>query len=158
MSINEDINNPIEQDNSEPGLRETFFPYFKQWKWFLLSVIVFLALGYLYGKLSTPLYKIETDLLIKDNKKNVGGSNDLLQDLDLFSSDKIIDNEIQILKSKTIVERAVQTLKLQTSYYATKGVRKRELYSNIPLKVERINTTSQESDNSEILSIGLVNN
>ena len=136
MSINEDINNPIEQDNSEPSLRETFFPYFKQWKWFLLSVIVFLALGYLYGKLSTPLYKIETDLLIKDNKKNVGGSNDLLKDLDLFSSDKVIDNEIQILKSKTIIRNVVNDLKLQTVYINTDDIRKREVYGNLPFTVE----------------------
>src|SRR6201996_949563 len=136
MSINEDINNPIEQDNSEPGLRETFFPYFKQWKWFLVSVVLFLALGYLYGKLSTPLYKIETDLLIKDNKKDVGGSNDLLKDLDLFSSDKIIDNEIQILKSKTIIQNVVNDLKLQTVYINTDDIRKREVYGNLPFTVE----------------------
>src|SRR5260370_34549790 len=121
MRINEDINDFKEQDSSEPNLRETFFPYFRQWKWFLVSVFLFLLLGYLYGKLSTPLYKIESDLLIKDNKKNVGGSTDLLKDLDLFSSDKIIDNEIQILKSKTIIENVVNDLKLQTTYVNTDG-------------------------------------
>lgn len=136
MNKTEDLEVFKEQDNNEPNLREAFFPYLRQWKWFLISVVFFLLLGYLYVELSTPVYKIESDLLIKDNKKNVGSSNDLLKDLNLFSSDKIIDNEIQILKSKTIIENVVHDLKLQTEYINTDGLKKKDEYQSLPFSVE----------------------
>ncbi|MGN6640147.1 MAG: GumC family protein [Mucilaginibacter sp.] len=124
------------QDHSASDLRETLFSYLRYWKWILLSIFVFLILGYVYVKLTTPLYKIETNLLIKDNKGNAGGQNDLLKDLDLFTSDKIIDNEIEILKSKTIIGKVIKDLRLETSYFHTDGVRKREQYADLPFEVQ----------------------
>ena len=155
MSVIEDVNNYRDQDSKQPDLRETLFPYLRRWKWFIISVILFLSLGYLNVKLSTPLYKIETDLLIKDNKKEAGGSNDLLKDLNLFSSDKIIDNEIQILKSKTILESVINVLKLQTSYINIDGIRKREEYGNLPFAIELLKPYASAYKN--ILSVQLVN-
>src|ERR1700739_1819151 len=117
-----------EQNANESDLIELLQKYLRYWRWFVISIVFFMLLGIVYYKLATPQYKIETDLLIKQNNPSLGNSNDLLQDLDLFSSDKIIDNEIQILKSKTIVEKVVKSLKLTTSYYNISGVRKKELY------------------------------
>src|SRR5579863_6897130 len=105
MDTNEVTNDLKENDKKEADLRELIYDYFIHWKWFVFSIVAFMAAGYLYVKLETPLYRIETDLLIKDNKKGIGDQNDLLKELNLFSSDKIIDNEIQILKSNTIIEK-----------------------------------------------------
>src|SRR4051812_7524259 len=103
MTNNND-NNAFEiQDENEVNLRDILNKYIIHWAWFLISLFIALGLGFAYIKLTTPQYKIETDLLIKDNNSNVGGQTDLLKDLDLFSSDKIIDNEIEILKSNTIL-------------------------------------------------------
>jgi tyrosine-protein kinase Etk/Wzc len=155
MNINDDTTDFSENDNA-PNLSEIIFKYLRYWKWFLLSLIVSMTLGYFYIKFSTPQYKIETDLLIKDNKGNLGGSNDLLKDLDLFSSDKIIDNEIQILKSNTILEKAIRGLNLQTSYYTTEGVRRHEIYNNLPCKIELLNA-SDDVDYSTVYTISSLN-
>ncbi len=72
MNTNYDINEIGEQDNNEPDLRETLFKYIKYWKWFIFSIVFFTILGFVYAKFITPLYKIETDLLIKDNKGSLG--------------------------------------------------------------------------------------
>lgn len=142
MNFNEDITDNQDQGIKAPDFRETLFTYLRHWKWIAFSLVFFMALGFLYIRLSTPQFKIETDLLIKDNKGSFGGSKDLLQDLDLFSSDKIVDNEIQILKSKTIIEKVVRSLKLETSYYSTSGVKKREQYNNLPFNAELISPSS----------------
>ncbi|MBS1526227.1 MAG: polysaccharide biosynthesis tyrosine autokinase [Bacteroidetes bacterium] len=128
-----------ESVNEAPDLKETIYKYLGYWKWYVLSIIVFLTLGYIYGKLSTPLYKIETELLIKDNKDNkLSDQNDLLKDLGLFSSDKVIDNEIQVLESKTILEKVIKYLKLQTSYITSQGIREKETYGNVPFEADLI--------------------
>jgi tyrosine-protein kinase Etk/Wzc len=144
MSIIEDITNPKDQDRGEPDLRETLFVYLRYWKWFVVSVVLFTFLGVVYVKLQTPQYKIETDLLIKpDNKSSSNSQNDLLKDLDLFSSDKIIDNEIQILKSKTLIENVVKELKLETSYFGDEKIKKKEIYGDLPLEVHLITPSSK---------------
>jgi tyrosine-protein kinase Etk/Wzc len=131
-----------EKSSEELSLLETFITYFRHWKFFLLSITICMFSGFLYIKLITPVYKIETDLLIKDNKGNTNGQNDLLKDLGLFSSEKIIDNEVQILKSNTILEKVIKELKLQTSYIDTKGVRNREFYKQFPFEVNLLNPSS----------------
>src|SRR3569623_277914 len=128
MNLNGDLIDSTREGHQDTEFIETLYTYLRHWKWFVISIIVALALGYIYLKLVTPKYKIETNLLIKPDKSSSNSQNDLLQDLNLFTSDKIIDNEVQILKSKDILEKIIRELNLQTSYYLVKGVRKREQY------------------------------
>src|SRR5690606_39035799 len=48
------------------------------------------------------------------------------------------ENEIQILKSKSLTERVVKELHLNVSYVSEGKVRDTELYENVPIKVEII--------------------
>jgi tyrosine-protein kinase Etk/Wzc len=155
MTVNNQMNTlEFQEEESSVNLRDLLQKYIIHWRWFLFSLLFFIFLGYTYVKLATPLYKIETDLLIKDNKGNLGDQQDLLKDLDLFSSDKIIDNEIEILKSNTILEKTVRGLNLQTSYYVTKGVRKREIYNHLPFKVELLKPVENlDYDQEYIISL-----
>ncbi|QHS54280.1 polysaccharide biosynthesis tyrosine autokinase [Mucilaginibacter sp. 14171R-50] len=138
MNANTDTN--FDNDNiGELNLREIIFKYLHYSKLILFSLVFFLVLGYVYIKFQTPQYQIETDLLIKDKSSN-GPQDDILKGLDLFSSDKIIDNEVQILKSATLMEKVVRALKLDVSYFESEGVRKSSLYSNsLPFQAQLIN-------------------
>jgi tyrosine-protein kinase Etk/Wzc len=141
MGFNDDSSEIAEKDY-DLSLLEIVITYLRNWRWYLLSLFICLGVAICYIKFSTPLYKIRTDLLIKDKKENVGGQNDLLKSLDLFSSEKIIDNEVQILKSNTIIEKVIKDWNLQTQYFDTEGVKEKELYSNLPYEVELINPSS----------------
>src|SRR5579872_6999908 len=156
MNVNDDLINSAAIDNNEPNLRETIFKYLSYWKWFVLSFVACMGSAYIYVKLSTPQYKIETDLLIKDNKGNVAGQNDLLKGLDLFTSDKIIDNEIQILKSKTLLEKVIKELQLQTSYFNSMGVRTQQMYNAVPINIELIKP-SPKIDYSKEIPVKILN-
>jgi tyrosine-protein kinase Etk/Wzc len=136
MNDNYLLGNTGDQRSYDLSLFETLLTYIRHWRWFLLSIIICLALAYAYIRIATPAYKIETDLLIKDNKSSTAGGQDLLKDLNLFSSDKLVDNEIQILKSSTILRRTIEDLKLQTTYFNTEGVRRHQVYGDVPIEVE----------------------
>src|SRR5690348_2867273 len=130
MNTENDYNLVIEEEQ-QVNFRDILFKYLYFWKWFVLSLIIFLGLGFAYIKITTPLYQIETDLLIKQDKNNpTNPGDDVLKSLDLFSSDKIIDNEIQILKSYTLMEKVVKALGLQVSYFQNGRARQVPIYEN----------------------------
>ncbi|MDR3697548.1 polysaccharide biosynthesis tyrosine autokinase [Mucilaginibacter sp.] len=126
----------------EVDIREILSKYTKHWKWFLFSIFFFMCYGYVYLKLQIPRYKLETDILIRDEKGNRSGDQkDLLQQLNLNSSAKVIDNEIEILKSNTLMEKVVSSLGLQTSYYVQNRFSKIFQYKTLPFNVELLNAS-----------------
>ena len=146
------------EEEESVNFGEVIFKYLYHWKWYLLSIFLALALGFVYIKLTTPLYQIETDLLIKQDKNNSssGAGDDILKSMDLFSSDKIIDNEVQILKSYTLMEKVIKALGLEVSYYGVGSVRKYPIYNNhLPFEITLIkpNPTSY----NELISIKVLN-
>lgn len=117
-------------------LFQIFQDYLKYRYWILLSLLCFSIFGFLYSKTQVPEFNLSIKLLIKDDGKS--GDKNVLQQLDLYSTDKIIDNEIQILKSDMLMEKVVKNLQLQTSYFADEKFKKTELYKRLPFKIELI--------------------
>jgi tyrosine-protein kinase Etk/Wzc len=124
-----------ENKGSEIHVREVLYKYVKNWQWFVICTIISLCLGYVFVQYQIPQYKVEIDLLIKDNK-SASIENDLLKQLNPNSSSKIIDNEIEILKSNTIWEKVVNSLGLQTLYYVQNRISRKIYYKNIGYNIE----------------------
>lgn len=133
-------NNNLGQANSQSisennlDFRDALSAYMKHWVWILISLILFTGYGYFYVRSQTPFYKIQTDILIKDNSQS--SDKDILAQLNLNPNNVVIDNEIQIIKSTYLVERAVKNLNLNTVYYDKGHFRKRYFYKNEPIKAE----------------------
>ena len=92
------------------------------WKWFLLSIIVCLGLGYLYLRYTTPIYQATTKVLIKDDDQNKprGGMNSMIQsaaNLGIMSNSNGIDNEIEILSAHDLAQQTVYDMKIYVSYF-----------------------------------------
>ena len=82
--------------------------------------------------------------MIKDDKKG-GGSTDL-ENLGIggvITSTQSIDNEIEVLRSKTILKEVVNNLELYITYYDEDEFPEKELYQTSPVIV---NLTAQEAD------------
>ena len=71
----------------------------------LLSIVIFLIIGFLYNRYSTKIYKSSTTLLIKEESNASLGSDDVFEGLDLFGGQKNIKNEIGILESFSLTKR-----------------------------------------------------
>ena len=121
-------------DNSSVNLRAIVFRYLRNWYWFLLSVVVLLVAAYIYLQYQTPFYKSQASLLIKDEKKGLDQSSSL-KELEAFSSKKVVENEIEILKSYTLMNQVVKQLDLGVSYYHDTRYGKRELYDQSPIRL-----------------------
>ena len=53
-------------------LKEILLKYLFHWKYFVLSTIICIGLGFTYLRFNPPLYEVKASILIKDDKD--GGS------------------------------------------------------------------------------------
>ena len=119
--MKEDLYDDLYEEKEEKiDLHAMLFRYIIRWPWFVTSIILCLAGAWLYLRQTTPVYNISASVVIKDDKKggNSGGNLTALEGLGLVSSVSNIDNEIEILRSKTLVKHVVSELNLYTTYTA----------------------------------------
>jgi uncharacterized protein involved in exopolysaccharide biosynthesis len=57
------------QSEDNFSIKQQVERYLTHYKWFVFSVIVFLACGFLYLRYATPQYSVKASVLIKDDKK-----------------------------------------------------------------------------------------
>lgn len=133
----QDLNNTPMQENQEEesfNIYEIIFKYLVYWPWFVASVIVCLAVAFLYMRYQTPVYNVSSAVLIKEmdpRQKAMSAANGALgalQDMGGFSMTSSFDNEVEILKSRTLISKVVKELGL---YINTSE--KRFLGYNVPL-------------------------
>lgn len=90
--------------------------YLSYWKWFLLSVILCLAVAVTYVYFTLPKFKITTSILFKDDQK--GGTTELnmTRDMGVITRRNNVDNEVEIMKKSLVAESVVRKLDLYASY------------------------------------------
>src|SRR5687767_8205010 len=78
--------------------------------WWLILGCLALALGAanLYNRYAQPLYSASGSIIVKDESSNsLGQDAAQLQQFDIFKGKKNLSTEIEIIKSQSVVERAV---------------------------------------------------
>ena len=142
-----DFNEAQESKEENIDVKELLFKYLIHWPWFVGAVVACLIAAWVYLHVSTPVYNISATVLIKDDKK--GGSAGMLSGLEslgldgMISSSQNIDNEIEVLRSKTIVKEVVEDLGLYISYTDEDEFPSRNMYKTSPVQVS---LTPQEAD------------
>lgn len=140
--------NPINENQEirepeERSIKDIFLYYLSYWKYIVISVIICSACAFVYLKFQNPVYRTNTKLMIKDERRgSTVNQIDIFSDLGGFSSTNL-DNETEVLKSRTLSRRVADSLKLQVKYYREELVRKIELYKSSPidLVIEEYPTT-----------------
>src|ERR1022692_3437517 len=97
-------------DNSnEVSLSDLFYKFLPYWPFFVILILISMTGAFIYLRYELPIYKSTATLLIKDDKKS---SIDPLEAFDMFGSKKNVENEIEVLKSKTLMQEVVKNLGL----------------------------------------------
>lgn len=136
--------NPREGGNaSEIEIKEVLRPYFRRFYWFIISAAICLILSYLYLKTKTTVYEVSASVLIKDAKSNPG-SQDFAALRDISGFGKIgsngVENEMELLKSKKMMQKVVQNLHLESTVYQKGKFKNTELYGKTsPIMVQVVN-------------------
>src|SRR5450756_2589643 len=90
------------EDKGGHMFSELLFRYLPYWPLFLILLAGFLFGAWFYLRYATPIYETSANILVKDEKKGVDDAN-LMEQLDLFGSKKLVENEIEILKSRMLM-------------------------------------------------------
>src|SRR5258706_11371770 len=90
-------------DGEEINLRHLFLKLFSRWKYYVISFVILIAVGFGYMKFSDPIYEAETSILIKDNKYGTPGNIEDFLNADLFSPARNLSSEIGILQSRSVL-------------------------------------------------------
>lgn len=107
------------------------------WKWFVLSLIISLGAAHIYLRYATPIYQAAAKLLIKEEQNGRrGNSIQNSANLGIISNSNGIDNEMEILKSRTLAQQAVYDLKLYTTYRHEGRIKDHLIYGEQEVNVD----------------------
>ena len=110
------------------------------WKWFVLSLIICMGAAHIYLRYATPIYQSAAKLLIKDDEDSGmrRGGNSIMSatNLGIISNSNGIDNEMEILKSRTLAQQAVYDLKLYVNYRHEGKLKDHVLYGNQEVNID----------------------
>jgi capsular exopolysaccharide synthesis family protein len=115
------------------NLKKLLNKIFSRWYWFILSIAVAYTVSWLINRYTIPKYSISSSLIINEEKKSAAEL--LVTVLDRYGPRKNIENEIAILKSYTMVSKALSKLDFDVSYYVSGRIRESPMYPNSPFIV-----------------------
>lgn len=116
------------------SLRDLFYKYVRFLPLFVLSVALTLFAAYIYLRYTVPLYSVGGSMIIKTEQQAGAGRGDFDA---MFVNDKAqnLQSEMEILKSRPLMARVVDSLHLQFSYYAIGKIKTVNVYKARPFNV-----------------------
>jgi capsular exopolysaccharide synthesis family protein len=141
----------VNQNRSElwnMSFRDLFYKYVRFLPLFVLSVALTLFGAFIYLRYSIPIYKVGGSMVIK-SEQGGGARSDKFEDVFVNDKAQNIQNEIEILKSKPLMQRVVDSLHLQFTYYAKGKIKTVNIYKQRPFTVNVV----QVADSSATFSL-----
>ncbi|HLU90415.1 MAG TPA: GNVR domain-containing protein, partial [Cyclobacteriaceae bacterium] len=125
----------MDQDEEQIDLKEVLFKYLKYWPYILACVFFGLFAAFLVNRYATPIYKIDSTVLVNDEPSTTLGQ-DLFQNAGLSIPKNNVENEIGILKSYSLAFETLSAMNFNVFYYKDGIIKKTEVYGNSPYLVE----------------------
>jgi len=122
----------VEEDNFFHEIMFRFFPY---WPLFLGLFVIGIILAAAYLLYATPTYAISATLLIKDEKKGIDDPT-IMQSLSISSSSNIVENEMEVLQSRALLNEVVMKLNLYTPIFSDGPLKSISAYTSSPVIVQ----------------------
>ena len=121
-------------------LQDLFAICIGKWKWFVLSLIVFIGLAVVYLLVTPPVYTRTTSLLIKEgDKKGTSSLSSVVNafaEMGIFSANVNVNNELTSIQSPDVLLEVIRRLNLDIEYKTDGDYHQKTLYGRtLPLTV-----------------------
>lgn len=132
--------NSFEEEQGGFDIKSVLVKIFIHWKWIVASVVICLGVAKLHLQKQTPVYRIQATIMINDGQKGSfqNQMQTFQQDFGIMSTTSGLDNEIEVLRSKSVIKQAVLDLGLYTRYSIDNGRFRpaSTLYGTYPVEVK----------------------
>lgn len=130
---------PQEEDsNITQQIVSKYMPY---WPLYILAVLLALVGAYVYLHYVTPVYEASATMIVKDERR---GTNDMefLDQINQIAGKKFVENEIEVLQSRALMENVVKRLNLYAPITQKGKVKEGDAYLLSPVTVQTLNPDS----------------
>ncbi|TLV03709.1 GumC family protein [Dyadobacter luticola] len=110
------------------------------WPLFVISAIIAAAGFYAFLQIIKPIYEVKASLIIKDEKKSPNDASPL-HEIDVLNLSRIIENELEILKSKKLIGHVIDDLELDIHYQKVNQIGETDLYKTSPVHLTLLKAT-----------------
>ncbi len=137
---NKEIRNQSDKNEELINIADLIKIFTKNWKWFALSVFLFLSIGAYYVLSTNSKYLVDAKVLLREDEKKMSSSSAVsmaanLSDLGSMMGSKNIDNEVEIFNTRRIMKRSVLDLNMYISMTMRVGLKKINPYPVLPYLV-----------------------
>jgi tyrosine-protein kinase Etk/Wzc len=133
-----------EQASLGDRLQQLAVRYVGWWPLFAVLLLVGITGAWLYLRYTTPMYQAQATILLKDDK-NGNSQSQILQSLNLFDDSKNVENEMQVIKSRTLAMEVAKKLRLYAPVMHKGSVRDVSIYTGSPVIIEAADPDSLET-------------
>ena len=149
MADNISANNQVKQSEDFISIQDFLYMCLSKWYWFVISLVVLIALALIYIMRTPPEYTRSASMLIKEDDKGQSISSDVssaFASMGLVQSNTNVNNEVIALQSPAIMTDVVKRLHLDVNYKVNGRFYDRVLYGqNLPVSVSFLDMNDNES-------------
>jgi capsular exopolysaccharide synthesis family protein len=157
MSLNTTIPSAVQpKDSLNEGkqkfsLREIIIKYLSYFPLFVLSLVIFLGSALIYIRYKVPIYRASVQVLVNNPLSNQA-QQDLISQAVSGVRTINLDNEMQLIRSKEILERVVKKGNYNITYSREGNIKTFDAYTAAPFTF----TPLQVADSARIFQIKLI--
>ncbi|MCK5368963.1 MAG: hypothetical protein KAQ62_10435, partial [Cyclobacteriaceae bacterium] len=117
-------------------VKKYLFYFLRNWYWFILAMCIAITVSWLYLEHTLKVWETSATILIEEGNRNQSkGANNMMEGYGINSAMQSIENQIVILSSWNLVEKALSGLSFNMDYYYREKINKQSLYKKSPIKV-----------------------
>ncbi len=117
----------VDVEENTIDFKKVFGILVKNWYWFTVSIIFFISAALLWNFISTPIYQVETKILINDEGSTFMDPQMMVSQVFSPNSYKV-KKEMQVLGSYSLTAEALRKLPLEANWWLEEGFKTKLVY------------------------------
>ncbi|WP_299213370.1 tyrosine-protein kinase [uncultured Dokdonia sp.] len=153
------MKNDINFKAEESSLKEEVLKYIRHWPLFLIMLVISIGSVLFYLRYSTPSYKTQAIILIKDSNNSSISELAAFEDLGISGATlnrSSFENEMEIIKSKKLLKNIILRLDLDVAYFKDGKIKRSELYEKKPFTLKRLSSDLENKRRTGIFYVKLL--
>ncbi len=134
-------NHKKKEEQEENLVSQMVSKYLPYWPLLFVAIALGFSAAWFYIRYKVPMYQASATLIIKDEKKGTEESK-LTESLNTISSKQLVENEIEVMQSRKLMDSVVRQQHLYASIVEKGNVHNTSAYLHSPVQIEAKNPDS----------------